>query len=86
MDAIRTEGRLPGGGGPPKGAGEWGLFGSLLEVPGWIVGLSPFPRIGLVAAEPFQAVAAIAMIGVAAVAGVAAAGPFGRRDLAGPEP
>ncbi len=62
----------------------WDLFGSLLDVPSWIVALSPFHQVGLVPAEPFRAVAAIAMLVIGAVAALAAVKLFERRDLAGP--
>jgi energy-coupling factor transporter ATP-binding protein EcfA2 len=61
----------------------WELFGSLLGVPGWTLGLSPFHQVGLVPAESFKATAAIAMLAIAAIAGLAALWAFERRDLTG---
>ena len=59
----------------------WELFGAVLGAPAWIQGLSPFHHIGLVPAQPFDAVGAVAMLGLAAAATAAAIGAFGRRDL-----
>jgi ABC-2 type transport system permease protein len=60
----------------------WELFGSLLEVPDWLLALSPFHDIGLVPGESFDAVGAVAMLALAAVACAAALALFRRRDLA----
>ena len=59
----------------------WELFGALLEAPGWLLALSPFHDIGLVPAEPFEAIAAAIMLTVAALAGIVAVWMFARRDL-----
>src|SRR5581483_12254094 len=40
----------------------WELFGSLLGLPGWALGLSPFHQIGLVPAAPFRAAPAVVML------------------------
>jgi ABC-2 type transport system permease protein len=61
----------------------WELFGSLLNVPIWLLDLSPFHQIGLVPAESFKAVPAIVMLAIAAVAATAASWLFERRDLTG---
>src|SRR5262245_21858261 len=59
----------------------WELFGALLEVPGWLLALSPFHDVGLVPGEPFEARAAAVMLAIAALAVFAAAAVFGRRGL-----
>jgi ABC-2 type transport system permease protein len=61
----------------------WDTIGSLVDVPGWVLGLSPFHHVALVPAEDFQAVAAAIMLAIAAVAAVAAVRLFERRDLIG---
>jgi ABC-2 type transport system permease protein len=61
----------------------WELFGALLEVPGWLLALSPFHDIGLVPGEPFEGAGAAVMLGLAGVAALAALAVFGRRDLTG---
>jgi ABC-2 type transport system permease protein len=64
------------------GAFAWELFGSLLEVPRWLLALSPFHDVGLVPGQPFDATGAAVMVAIAAVAGLAALAVFRRRDLA----
>jgi ABC-2 type transport system permease protein len=59
----------------------WDLFGSLLEVPGWLLALSPFHDVGLVPAEAFKATAAAIMLALAALAALAGVVIFRRRDL-----
>jgi len=61
----------------------WELFGSLLGLPSWLLGLSPFHQIGLVPAAPFRAGPAAAMLAIGLGAGAAAVALFRRRDLAG---
>jgi ABC-2 type transport system permease protein len=61
----------------------WYLSGSLLGVPAWLVGLTPFRHIGLVPVQPFRGVAAAVMVAVGLVASTAALGLFRRRDLIG---
>jgi ABC-2 type transport system permease protein len=61
----------------------WELFGALLEVPGWLLALSPFHDVGLVPAEPFEATAAAIMLALAAAAAIASLWVFRRRDLVG---
>ncbi len=61
----------------------WELFGSLLNVPTWLLDLSPFHQIGLVPAESFKTVPALVMLAIAAVAAIAATLTFERRDLTG---
>jgi putative exporter of polyketide antibiotics len=53
-----------------------------LEVPDWLLALSPFHDVGLVPAEPFEATAAVVMLAAALAAAVAAIWVFERRDLA----
>ncbi len=57
------------------------LFGSLLELPGWALALSPFHDIGLVPGEPFEPLAAAIMVALALLAAAAAIVLFRRRDL-----
>jgi ABC-2 type transport system permease protein len=59
----------------------WELFGSLLEVPDWLLALSPFHDVGLVPGEPFEATAAVIMLVIAACAALAAVQIFRWRDL-----
>ena len=65
----------------------WELLGALLEVPAWLLALSPFHDVGLVPGEPFEPIAAAVMLAPRCVrhacrtVGVPAARP--RRDLGG---
>jgi ABC-2 type transport system permease protein len=59
----------------------WELFGALLEVPAWLLALSPFHDVGLVPGEPFEPIAAALMLGLAASAVLAAMWAFRRRDV-----
>jgi ABC-2 type transport system permease protein len=59
----------------------WELFGALLEVPDWLLALSPFHDVGLVPGEPFEAGAAAIMLALAGVAAIAAVTMFRQRDL-----
>jgi ABC-2 type transport system permease protein len=61
----------------------WELFGSLLEVPGWLLAVSPFHDVGLIPGEPFKADAAAIMVALAALLSGAALWAFRRRDLIG---
>lgn len=61
----------------------WGLFGALLRAPAWVLGLSPFHRIGLVPAQSFKPADAAAMLVVGGAAALAAVFVFARRDLTG---
>ncbi|HET8651873.1 MAG TPA: hypothetical protein VFM13_04785 [Gaiellaceae bacterium] len=61
----------------------WELFGALLEVPEWLLALSPFHDVGLVPGEPFEATAAAIMLSLAAASALAALWAFRRRDLVG---
>ena len=59
----------------------WELFGALLELPAWLLAVSPFHDVGLVPGEPFEAGAAAVMLALAAVTALAAVAIFRRRDL-----
>jgi ABC-2 type transport system permease protein len=59
----------------------WELFGALLDVPDWLLAVSPFHDVGLVPGEPFEARAASIMLVLAALASVAAGAIFRQRDL-----
>jgi ABC-2 type transport system permease protein len=59
----------------------WELFGALLELPDWLLALSPFHNVGLVPGEPFATGAAAITLALAALAIVAALAAFRRRDL-----
>jgi ABC-2 type transport system permease protein len=61
----------------------WYLFGSLLQVPRWLVDVSPFVHVGAVPVQPFHTAAAAIMIAIGAVAAAAAVAAFARRDLLG---
>jgi len=61
----------------------WETIGSLVDVPDWVVGLSPFHHVALVPAAPFDATAALAMLAIGAGAVILALGLFERRDLIG---
>jgi ABC-2 type transport system permease protein len=59
----------------------WELFGALLEVPAWLLAVSPFHDVGLVPGESFEARAAAIMLALAASVALAAVTIFRRRDL-----
>jgi polyether ionophore transport system permease protein len=61
----------------------WYLVGSVLGVPGWVVGLTPFRHIGLVPAASFRVEAAVVMAAIGGAAAGAALAVFRRRDLLG---
>jgi ABC-2 type transport system permease protein len=61
----------------------WETIGALLDVPGWLLDLSPFHHVGLIPAESFHAVAAAIMVALGAVMSALAVWAFERRDLAG---
>jgi ABC-2 type transport system permease protein len=60
----------------------WELFGALMEVPDWLLALSPFHDVALVPGEPFATGAAAIMFALAALVAIAALWWFRRRDLA----
>jgi ABC-2 type transport system permease protein len=57
------------------------FFGELLQLPDWVVGLSPFSHLALVPAEPFTWGPLLALLAVAAAFGVAGTGALVRRDV-----
>jgi polyether ionophore transport system permease protein len=59
----------------------WETVGGLLEVPGWLLELSPFHQVALVPAEPFAVTPAVVMVLVGLVAAIGATAVFRRRDL-----
>jgi ABC-2 type transport system permease protein len=61
----------------------WELVGSLLDVPSWVLGISPFHQVALVPAEPFRAASAAVMLAIGVVAGGVAIIRFRNRDLIG---
>ncbi|HZV73110.1 MAG TPA: ABC transporter permease [Conexibacter sp.] len=63
----------------------WQLFGALLGVPAWLLGVSPFHHVALVPAQPFNGLAAaiMAALAAAALAFAVAFALFARRDLTG---
>jgi ABC-2 type transport system permease protein len=61
----------------------WYLVGSILDVPKWAVGLTPFQHIGLVPSENFRVEAAVVMLAVGAAAVSVAMVLLRRRDLLG---
>ncbi len=61
----------------------WYLVGSVLAVPKWTVGLTPFQHIGLVPTQHFRVEAALFMAVIGVVATIAALVVFRRRDLLG---
>jgi MYXO-CTERM domain-containing protein len=54
-----------------------------VQVPDWLLAVSPFHDVGLVPGEPFEAGAAAIMVGAAALLSVGALWAFRRRDLIG---
>jgi ABC-2 type transport system permease protein len=61
----------------------WELLGSVLGVPHWTLGFSPFHHIGLVPVAAFRPLAACVMLGIAVASTVLALALFDRRDLTG---
>jgi polyether ionophore transport system permease protein len=59
----------------------WQLFGALLGAPRWLVVVTPFAHVGLVPAQPFQAVGAAVMVAVGLLCTLGAVWQFERRDL-----
>jgi len=61
----------------------WELFGALIGMPKWLLGVSPFHQLALVPAQSFRTVPAVVMCALAVVASLAAVELFARRDLRG---
>jgi ABC-2 type transport system permease protein len=59
----------------------FGQLGQILQLPQWMLDLSPFSHIPVVPAEEFTAVPLIALAAIAAVFVVAGLTGFGRRDI-----
>ena len=57
------------------------FFGELLQLPDWVVDLSPFSHLALVPAEPLVWGPLLALLAVAAALGVAGTGALERRDV-----
>lgn len=66
-----------------SGAFIWELIGSLLGVPSWALGISPFHQIGFVPAAPFRALPAAVMLAIGVTAALAGLARFRSRDLVG---
>jgi ABC-2 type transport system permease protein len=61
----------------------WDLLGSLLDVPKWLVKLTPFAHVGLVPAQAFRGEAAAIMVALGVAAAAVALGLFRHRDMLG---
>ncbi|HUB76843.1 MAG TPA: hypothetical protein VL977_07290 [Solirubrobacteraceae bacterium] len=61
----------------------WYLVGALLDVPHWLVELTPFAHIGFVPVEQFRTGAALAMAAIGAGSAALAVALLRRRDLVG---
>ena len=61
----------------------WQLVGSLLDVPKWLVEVTPFAHVGLVPTQAFRGGAAAIMVAIGLLAAAAALAAFRRRDLLG---
>jgi len=61
----------------------WQLFGGLLNVPHWLLEVSPFAHVGLVPAQPLRVGAAVLMCALGAAACALAVRLFSARDLIG---
>jgi ABC-2 type transport system permease protein len=57
------------------------FFGELLQLPGWLVDLSPFTHLALVPAESFAWGPVLWQLALAVVLGVAGTAALRRRDL-----
>jgi ABC-2 type transport system permease protein len=58
-----------------------GQLGSLLDLPGWVTGLSPFEHVPAMPVESFQATPALALTAIAAGCLVAAWWRLRSRDI-----
>jgi ABC-2 type transport system permease protein len=61
----------------------WELVGALLDVPSWMLGLSPFHQVGLVPAASFRPMPAAIMLAIGAGCALLAVIRFRNRDLVG---
>ena len=57
------------------------LFGTVLRLPQWFQGLSPFEHLALVPAESFRWLPVVALLALAAVVSAAGQAAFARRDI-----
>jgi ABC-2 type transport system permease protein len=58
------------------------MFGESLQLPGWLMGVSPFRHLALVPAEDFRLVPWLVLLALSAVVGAAGMVALRRRDLA----
>jgi ABC-2 type transport system permease protein len=61
----------------------WEMVGALLDVPSWMLGLSPFHQVGLVPAASFRPVPAAIMLAIGTASAALAVIRFRNRDLVG---
>ena len=61
----------------------WELIGSLLGLPSWMLGMSPFHQVGLVPGQSFRALPAAVMVAIGLAGSLASLALFRRRDLVG---
>ena len=75
---------------PRRAAAAWavlagcvlvGLLGPLLELPGWVSGVSPFQHVPRLPAAEFSIVALVVLLGVAAALVAAGLAGFRHRDI-----
>jgi ABC-2 type transport system permease protein len=59
----------------------WWVVGEVLEVPKWLLALSPFHDVGVVPGGSFKATAAAVMLAIAAITAIVAIARFEQRDL-----
>jgi len=59
-----------------------GQLGSLVDLPQWLLNVSPFSHVPLVPAEPFTATPVVWLLLAAAALGATGFAAFRRRDLA----
>lgn len=57
------------------------LFGDLLQLPGWAMGLSPFEHLPAMPADPFDPLPVVVLLLVVAALGAAGLDALRRRDL-----
>jgi len=61
----------------------WGLIGSLLGAPKWLVEVTPFAHVAAVPAQSFRVGAGAVMVAIGVLTAAVALPAFGRRDLTG---